>query len=45
MSGPAHEMDANAEAVEVIQVWGYSEQEAVVMSWLEDYFAAAMHGV
>lgn len=31
MSGSAHEMDANAKAVEVIQVWGYSEREAVVM--------------
>ena len=31
MSGSAHEIDANAKAVEVIQVWGYSEREAVVM--------------
>jgi len=31
MSGSAHEMDANAKAVEVIQVWGYSEREAILM--------------
>jgi len=29
--GSAHEMDANAKAVEVIQVWGYSEHDAIVM--------------
>ncbi len=31
MGGSAHEMAANAVAVEVIQVWGYSEREAVAM--------------
>jgi len=30
-SGSAYEMEANAKAVEVLQVWGYSEREGVGM--------------